>query len=41
MPIAKDKLKEFISEVHDVLGSRDILWEENKKRDLVLVYRKK
>ena len=41
MPIAKDKLKEFISEVHDVLGSRDILWEENKKRDLVMVYRKK
>ena len=41
MPIAKDKLKEFISEAHDVLGSRDILWEENKKRDLVMVYRKK
>ena len=41
IPIAKDKLKEFISEVHDVLGSRDILWEENKKRDLVMVYRKK
>ena len=41
MPIAKDKLKEFISEAHDILGSRDILWEENKKRDLVMVYRKK
>ena len=41
MPIAKDKLKEFISEAHDIIGSRDILWEENKKRDLVMVYRKK
>ena len=37
----KEKLKDFISEVHDILGSRDILWEEDKKRDLVMVYRKK
>ena len=40
MPIMKEKLSEFISEVHDILGSRDILWEEDKKRDLVMVYKK-
>lgn len=40
MPIVKEKLSEFISEVHDILGSRDILWEEDKKRDLVMVYKK-
>ena len=40
MPIVKEKLSKFISEVHDILGSRDILWEEDKKRDLVMVYKK-
>lgn len=41
MPIVRDYLKEYISETHDVIGSRDILWDEDNKRDLVLIYRKK
>ena len=41
MPIMKEKLKRYLSEHHQVLGARDILWEEEKKRDLVLLYRKK
>ncbi|MBO5095337.1 MAG: hypothetical protein J6B98_00470 [Bacilli bacterium] len=41
MPIAREYLKEFITEVYDIPGSRDILWEEDEKRDLVLIYRKK
>ena len=40
LPIVKEILKEFITETHDVLGSRDVLWQEEKKRDLVLIYRK-
>ena len=41
MPIVREYLKEYISEVHDIIGSRDILWDEDNKRDLVLIYRKK
>lgn len=41
MPIVKEYLKEYITEVYDIVGTRDILWEEDKKRDLVLIYRKK
>ena len=37
----KTVLKEFITETHDILGSRDVLWQEDKKRDLILIYRKK
>jgi len=41
MPIARKYLKEYITEAHGVISDRDILWEEEKKRDLVLIYRKK
>ena len=41
IPIIKDRLKDYITEVYDVLGARDILWEEETKKDLVLIYRKK
>jgi len=41
MPIAREYLKEYITEAHGVISDRDILWEEEKKRDLVLIYRKK
>lgn len=40
MPIVREYLKEYITEVYDVPGSRDILWGEDTKRDLVLIYRK-
>ena len=40
MPIAKEYLKEYITEFRDIPGWRDILWEEDNKRDLVLIYRK-
>lgn len=36
----KEELKKFITEYHNINGSRDYLWEENKKRDMVLIYRK-
>ena len=41
MPVVKEYLKEYITETYDISGPRDILWEENSKSDLVLVYRKK
>ena len=41
MPIVKEYLKEFITEVHNIQGPSNILWEEDKKSDLVLIYRKK
>ena len=40
MPIAREYLKEYITEVFDILGPRDILFEEKAKRDMVLIYRK-
>ena len=40
MPLSKEYLKDYITETHNVISSRDILWEEDKKRDLVLIYRK-
>lgn len=41
IPIVKEYLKEYITETHDILGPRDILWNDDKKSDLVLIYRKK
>ncbi len=41
LPIAKEKLKEFITEHYNIDGARDFLWEDNTKSDLVLIYRKK
>ena len=41
MPVVREKLGDFISEHHGVNGYRDILWEEDRKSDLVLIYRKK
>lgn len=41
MSVVREYLKEYITEVHDIISSRDIIWEECKKRDLVLVYKKK
>lgn len=41
MPIIKEKLKKYISEYHNIIGTRDILHDEEKKRDLVLIYKKK
>lgn len=40
IPIVREYLKEYITEVYDIPGSRDILWKEDEKCDLVLVYRK-
>ena len=41
MLIVREYLKEYITEAHDVRGPRDILWKDDKKSDLVLIYRKK
>lgn len=41
MPIVKEYLKEYITEAHKVKDYWDILCEDDKKRDLVLIYRKK
>ena len=40
LPKIKESLKHYLSEAHDIPGSRDILWNEKKDRDLVLIYRK-
>ena len=41
MPIVRNVLKDYITETHDVSSARDILWEDDSKRDLILIYRKK
>ena len=41
MPIVREKLGRFITEHHGIINYRDILWEEEEKNDLVLIYRKK
>ena len=41
VPIVKEYLKQYITELYSISGSRNILWEDDKKSDLVLVYRKK
>ena len=41
LPITKEKLKKYITEHHNITGARDILWKEDKKNDLVLIYRKR
>jgi len=40
LPLTKKELGEFITEHYNINGARDILWKENKKNDLVLIYRK-
>ena len=40
LPIIKKELAHYLTEAHDVMSGRDILWKEKKKRDLVLIYRK-
>lgn len=41
MPIVRNYLKDYISETHSIKSSRDIMFDTNKKEDLVLIYRKK
>ena len=41
MPIMKDFFKDYISQHYDIAGPRDILFEDDSKSDLILVYRKK
>ena len=40
LPLVKKQIAHFITEAQDIPGARDILWKENKNRDLVLIYRK-
>lgn len=40
IPIVRQYLNDYIDEAHNVIGARDILWNEEEKRDLVLIYRK-
>lgn len=40
LPITKEVLKEYICEHHNINGARDFLWKQNKKNDLILIYRK-
>ena len=41
MPIVREYLKRYITESYSIPGPRNILWEDDKKSDLILVYRKK
>jgi len=41
MPITREKLKEYITEHHQIRGAHDIIWQTDEKNDLVLIYRKK
>ena len=41
IPIMKDYFKDYISQTCNIAGPRDILFEDNSKSDLILVYRKK
>ena len=39
MPIVREKLVDFITEHKKIRDSRDIIWNEDEKRDMVLIYR--
>lgn len=41
LPITKEVLKKYITEHHSINCARDFLWEEDRKNDLVMIYRKK
>lgn len=41
LPITKEVLKKYITEHHSVNCARDFLWDEDKRNDLVMIYRKK
>ena len=41
LPITKEVLKEFITEHYSINGAKDFLWNQKKKSDLVLIYRKR
>lgn len=41
MPIVRDRLREFITEAHQIQSDRGIIWNEFEPNDLVLIYRKK
>ena len=41
IPIMKEFFKNYISQVCDIAGPRDILFEYDSKSDLILIYRKK
>jgi len=41
MPIVRECLKEYITEIYNIPSARDVLFKEDEKRDLVLIYRKK
>lgn len=41
MTLTKEILKEYITEHHNINGSKDFLWDRNKKSDMILIYRKK
>lgn len=40
IPIVKEEMGHLITETQDVLSARDILWQEKRKRDLILIHRK-
>lgn len=40
LPLTKTMLAPYITEFQNINGARDFLWNENKKNDLVLIYRK-
>lgn len=37
----KEKLKDYITEYHQINSGRDFIWDEDRKKDLILIYRKK
>lgn len=37
----KKKLKDYITEYHQINSGRDFIWDEDRKKDLILIYRKK
>ena len=41
MPLVKKFFKDYISEYHQIKNDSDILFEQDYKKDLVLIYRKK
>lgn len=40
MPITRKMLKKYITETYKIKSDKDILWDEEKNRDLILVYKK-
>lgn len=40
MPITRERIKEYITEYHQIKGSKSFIWDDFDNKDLILIYKK-